>query len=243
MPLWSSKFEAVNSFQLAIILMWSSNLFDTIELIEEYLKFKLMLHFHLKMIQSNLLNGQYRQVTSHDLKWFMCIPARKSLINKFSLPYSGMEHVWLQEFSKLFIQFLPHSWYIMPVEVAPRIEDPPIPEDCLYSFFDSAKVRFCCEVSVIFKLRTQIFYWLNSFEFQTLWLECPQWGFLMFDLERRSPKLGVLIALESWKDSEFGSQRHFCKSCVLKSIFSADWNELEIGDKFTVTFNWQRAIN
>ena len=58
-----------------------------------------------------------------------------------------MEHVWLQEFSKLFIQFLPHSWYIMPVEVAPRIEDPPIPEDSIYSFFDSAKVRFCCEVS------------------------------------------------------------------------------------------------
>lgn len=82
----------------------------------------------------------------------MCV---QSLNNKpptsnrtlLSLPSSGMEHVWLQEFSKLFIQFLPHSWYIMPVEVAPRIEDPPIPEDSLYSFFDSAKVRFCCEVS------------------------------------------------------------------------------------------------
>jgi hypothetical protein len=52
-----------------------------------------------------------------------------------------METVWLQEFSKLFLNYLPHSWYIMPVE------EPPIPEDSLYSFFDSAKVRFCCDVS------------------------------------------------------------------------------------------------
>lgn len=63
-----------------------------------------------------------------------------------------METVWLQEFSKLFIQFLPHSWYILPVE------DPPTPEDSLYSFFDSAKVRFCCEVrkNLKFKLRNLI---------------------------------------------------------------------------------------
>ena len=77
-----------------------------------------------------------------------------------------MEQVWLQEFSKLFIQFLPHSWYIMPVEVAPRIEDPPIPEDSLYSFFDSAKVRFCCEVS-FFDLNQMIF-WGLKIEIQSL---------------------------------------------------------------------------
>ena len=59
-----------------------------------------------------------------------------------------MEHVWLQEFSKLFIQYLPHSWYIMPVE------DAALPEDnYLYSFFDSAKVRFCCEVSLKAKIQ------------------------------------------------------------------------------------------
>lgn len=49
--------------------------------------------------------------------------------------------VWQQEFSKLFIQYLPNLWYIIPVE------EPPTPEDSLFSFFDSAKVRFCCEVS------------------------------------------------------------------------------------------------
>lgn len=73
---------------------------------------------------------------------FFNLKFKISFTNLSFILFSGMETVWLQEFSKLFIQFLPHSWYIMPVE------EPPIPEDSLYSFFDSAKVRFCCEVSV-----------------------------------------------------------------------------------------------
>lgn len=56
------------------------------------------------------------------------------------IPHSGMEHVWVKEFNQLFISYLPHLWYIQPVE------SKPIGGSSLASFVDSAKVRFCCDV-------------------------------------------------------------------------------------------------
>jgi hypothetical protein len=53
---------------------------------------------------------------------------------------SGMEHVWVKEFNQLFMNYLPHVWYIQPVQ------SKPIGGNQLVTYVDSAKVRFCCDV-------------------------------------------------------------------------------------------------
>ncbi|KAM7311413.1 receptor-transporting protein 4 [Ixodes scapularis] len=52
---------------------------------------------------------------------------------------SGMEQVWQAEFQKLFSQYVPQSWYLLPVVQRPIGVN-------WQTFVDSAKVRFCCEV-------------------------------------------------------------------------------------------------
>ncbi|XP_019643023.1 PREDICTED: receptor-transporting protein 4-like isoform X2 [Branchiostoma belcheri] len=49
----------------------------------------------------------------------------------------SMEAVWHGEFSKLFSQFYPHLWYLIP--------SPAAPSPRWYRFRDSAKVRFSCQ--------------------------------------------------------------------------------------------------
>ncbi|KAH9376939.1 hypothetical protein HPB48_002746 [Haemaphysalis longicornis] len=51
---------------------------------------------------------------------------------------SGMEQVWQAEFQKLFSQYVPQSWYLLPVVQRPIGVN-------WQTFVDSAKVRFCCE--------------------------------------------------------------------------------------------------
>ena len=51
-----------------------------------------------------------------------------------------MEQVWVKEFNQLFVSYLPHLWYIQPVQ------SKPIGGSSLACFVDSAKVRFCCDV-------------------------------------------------------------------------------------------------
>lgn len=53
-----------------------------------------------------------------------------------------MEQVWQCEFHRHFISYYPHVWTIMPVERKP------MGTPTLQTFVDSAKVRFCCDVSV-----------------------------------------------------------------------------------------------
>lgn len=61
-------------------------------------------------------------------------------LTTFPIPHSGMEQVWVKEFNTLFSSYLPHLWYIQPVE------SKPIGGSSLTTFVDSAKVRFCCDV-------------------------------------------------------------------------------------------------
>ncbi|CAN7986038.1 unnamed protein product [Ixodes hexagonus] len=49
-----------------------------------------------------------------------------------------MEQVWQAEFQKLFSQYVPQSWYLLPVVQRPIGVN-------WQTFVDSAKVRFCCE--------------------------------------------------------------------------------------------------
>ncbi|XP_013777704.1 receptor-transporting protein 3-like isoform X3 [Limulus polyphemus] len=49
----------------------------------------------------------------------------------------GMEQMWQMEFQRLFVQYLPHLWFLSPVEEKPI--------GSWGAFVDSAKVRFCCE--------------------------------------------------------------------------------------------------
>jgi len=51
----------------------------------------------------------------------------------------GMEHVWMKEFNNLFGYYVPHMWYLQPVESRPTGGNK------LHTFVDSAKVRFCCD--------------------------------------------------------------------------------------------------
>ena len=51
-----------------------------------------------------------------------------------------MEQVWQQEFSRLFSNYYPNIWLLQPVD------QQPMSSKSFYSFVDSAKVRFCCEV-------------------------------------------------------------------------------------------------
>lgn len=55
---------------------------------------------------------------------------------------SRMELVWHGEFDRLFGQYYPHTWYLIPTFLAPN--------DRWRVFKDSAKVRFSCGVSVLF---------------------------------------------------------------------------------------------
>ncbi|XP_078696306.1 receptor-transporting protein 3-like isoform X1 [Branchiostoma floridae x Branchiostoma belcheri] len=57
----------------------------------------------------------------------------------YGAPYynTSMEAVWHGEFSKLFSQFYPHLWYLIP--------SPAAPSPRWYRFRDSAKVRFSCQ--------------------------------------------------------------------------------------------------
>lgn len=50
----------------------------------------------------------------------------------------GMEQVWQAEFQKLFSQYVPQCWYLLPVMQRPIGVN-------WQTFVDSAKVRFCCE--------------------------------------------------------------------------------------------------
>ncbi|KAH8039979.1 hypothetical protein HPB51_009235 [Rhipicephalus microplus] len=50
----------------------------------------------------------------------------------------GMEQVWQAEFQKLFSQYVPQTWYLLPVVQRPIGVN-------WQTFVDSAKVRFCCE--------------------------------------------------------------------------------------------------
>lgn len=54
-----------------------------------------------------------------------------------------MEHVWMKEFNNLFGYYVPHMWYLQPVESRPTGGNK------LHTFVDSAKVRFCCDVSFL----------------------------------------------------------------------------------------------
>ena len=50
-----------------------------------------------------------------------------------------MDEIWHGEFSKVFTPYLPHIWYLSPTEMCPSPR--------WRRFKDSAKVRFCCQVS------------------------------------------------------------------------------------------------
>uniref|UniRef100_A0A023G539 Putative receptor-transporting protein n=1 Tax=Amblyomma triste TaxID=251400 RepID=A0A023G539_AMBTT len=64
----------------------------------------------------------------------------------------GMEQVWQAEFQKLFSQYVPQSWYLLPVVQRPIGVN-------WQTFVDSAKVRFCCEVLVnIYNRVGQVYY-------------------------------------------------------------------------------------
>lgn len=55
--------------------------------------------------------------------------------------FGGMEAVWHTEFQNLFSQFYmsnSHIWYLSPTPGPPS-------SGCWTAFFDSAKVRFCCQ--------------------------------------------------------------------------------------------------
>jgi len=59
-----------------------------------------------------------------------------------TLPLSittAMELVWHGEFDRLFYQYQPHQWMLMP------ILQPPEPKNMWRTFKDSAKVRFSCQ--------------------------------------------------------------------------------------------------
>lgn len=64
-----------------------------------------------------------------------------SIFLNSGLFFSGMEKVWVQQFNDLFFNYFPHQWYIQPVE------QKPFGGNSLVTFVDSAKVRFCCDVS------------------------------------------------------------------------------------------------
>ena len=53
-----------------------------------------------------------------------------------------MERVWMSEFRRIFSSFYNELWSIQPVERKPTGIK-------LHMFVDSAKVRFCCDVSVL----------------------------------------------------------------------------------------------
>ncbi|XP_002737994.1 receptor-transporting protein 3-like [Saccoglossus kowalevskii] len=50
---------------------------------------------------------------------------------------NSIEALWHGEFSKLFVNYMPHVWYISPIEREPNRQ--------WKRFRDSAKVRFCCQ--------------------------------------------------------------------------------------------------
>lgn len=51
-----------------------------------------------------------------------------------------MERVWMSEFRRIFSAFYNELWSIQPVERKPTGIK-------MHMFVDSAKVRFCCDVS------------------------------------------------------------------------------------------------
>ena len=64
----------------------------------------------------------------------------KQMFNQMPFVYFRMELVWHGEFDRLFSQYFPHMWCLVPTFYPPG--------DSWRTFKDSAKVRFSCQVNI-----------------------------------------------------------------------------------------------